>query len=97
MTNYEKALELVEKGFASKHSTFKNTGYIFIDLGARWGGYISPKDKYVEVTIDNVHVGRGNIDLSKLMVFDADHRHNYDRHIEKIENWYNREQKQGTE
>ena len=61
-TNYEKAIELMNKGFASKHPTFKDTGCIFIDL-------------------------------DKLMVFDADHRHNYDRHIEKIKDWY----KQGTE
>ena len=81
-TNYEKALKLVDKGFACKHSTFKDTGYIFIDLGGRWGGYISPKDKYVEVTIDNVHVGHGNIDLDRIMVLDVDHRPDYDRHIE---------------
>ena len=93
MTNYEKAVELMNKGLASKHPTFKDTGYIFIDLGGRWGGYILPKDKYVEITIDNLPVAYGNIDLDKLMVFDADHRHNYDRHIEKIKDWY----KQGTE
>ena len=86
MTNYEKALKLVDEGFARKHSTFKDTGCIFIDLGlgGRWRAYAFPKDKYIEVTINNVHAGHGNIDLSRLMVFDADHRHNYDRHIEKI-------------
>ena len=92
MTNYEKALELVKKGIAKKHFTFKDTGCIFIDLGGRWEGYILPKNKYVEVAIvmfiggyySNVHAGYGNIDLSRLMVFDADHRHDYDRHIEKI-------------
>ena len=83
MTNYEKALKLVNEGVACKHSTFKSTGYIFIDLGGRWGGYISPKDKYVEVVIDNVHVGLGNIDLDKMMLFDASHRPNYNRHIVK--------------
>ena len=81
-TNYEKAVELVNRGFASKHSTFKYSGYIFIDLGGRWGGYILPKDKYVEVTRDNVHVGHGNIDLDRMMVLDVDHRPDYDRHIE---------------
>ena len=83
MDNYEKALELINKGYASRHITFKSTGYIFIDLGGRWGGYISPKNKYVEVTIDNVHVGLGNIDLDKMMLLDASHRPNYNRHIVK--------------
>ena len=82
MNNYEKALELVNRGFAYRHSTFKDTGYIFIDLGGRWGGYISPKEEFVEVSIDNVHVGNGNIDLDRLMVLDASHRPDYDRHIE---------------
>ena len=85
MTNYEKAVELVNRGGASKHATFKYSGYIFIDLGGRWGGYISPKDKFVEVTIDNVHVGHGNIDLDRLMVLDACHRPDYDRRIVKSE------------
>ena len=82
MTNYEKALKLVDKGFARKHSTFKDTGYIFIDLGGRWGGYISPREGFVEVVLNNVHVGNGNIDLDRLMVLDASHRPGYDRHIE---------------
>ena len=82
MTNYEKALKLVNKGFASKHSTFKDTGYIFIDLGGAWGGYISPKEEFVEVILNNVRVGNGNIDLDRLMVLDASHRLGYDRHIE---------------
>ena len=86
-TNYEKALELVNRGFASKHLTFKDTGCIFIDLGGRWGGYIFPKDRYVGVSIDNVHVGYGNIDLDKLMVMDANHRLDYNRHIVKSEVW----------
>ena len=88
MTNYEKALYLAYRGIARKHSTFNGTGYIFIDLGERWGGYISPKDKYVEITIDNIHAGHGNIDLSRLMVFDASHRPDYDRRIVKSEGWY---------
>ena len=82
MTNYEKAIQLVDEGFASKYS--KDTGYIFIDLGGRWGGYIFPKDKYVEVTIDNLPVAYGNIDLDKLMVMDINHRPDYDRHIVKL-------------
>ena len=84
MDNYEKALELVKKGFASKHFTFDKTGYVFIDLGGAWGGYISPKEEFVEVVLNNVHVGHGNIDLNKMMVFDASHRPDYDRHIEVI-------------
>ena len=82
MTNYEKALELVKKGIAKKYSTFHGIEYIFIDLGGRWGGYILPEDQYVEVTIDNLHVGLGNIDLDKMMVLDASHRPDYNRHIE---------------
>ena len=79
-TIYEKAIELMIKGFASKHSTFKDTGCIFIDLGGGWRGYAFPKDKYVEVTIDNVHIGQGNIDLDKMMVMDGNHN----RHIKVI-------------
>ena len=97
MTNYEKALELVKKGIVKKYSTFHGIEYIFIDLGGRWGGYILPKDKYVEITIDNLHVGQGDIDLDKMMVLDVSHRPDYDRHIVKSKGWYNREQKQGTE
>ena len=80
MTNYEKAVELVNRGFASKYS--KDTRYIFINLGGRWGGYILPKDKYVEITIDNLPVGLGNIDLDKMMVVDINHRPDFNRHIE---------------
>ena len=83
-TNYEKAIELVNRGVASKHFTFNKTGYVFIDLGGAWGGYISPREKFVDVTINNVHVGHGDIDLDKLMVLDASHRPNYDRHIVNI-------------
>lgn len=86
MNNYEKALKLVDKGLASKY--FKGTRYIFINLGGRWGGYILPKDKYVEITIDNIHVGLGNIDLDKMMVMDVSHRPGYDKHIVKSEGWY---------
>ena len=81
MNNYEKALELVKKGIANKHYTFKNTGYIVIDLGENWVGYISPKNRYVDVAKNNVHVGHGNIDLERMMVVDASHRSDYDRHI----------------
>jgi len=33
MTNYEKALELLNRGMADKHHTFNDTGYLIIDLG----------------------------------------------------------------
>lgn len=81
MTNYERASELVKKGVGHKHYTFKDTGCVFIDLGGKWGGYILPEDKYVDITYGNVHVGYGNIDLREMMVFDASHRSDYDRHI----------------
>ena len=84
-TNYEKALKLVDQGFACKHFyPFQDTGYVFIDLGGRCGGYAFPKNKYVEVIIGNAHIGYGNIDLDRLMVLDASHRSNYDRHIVKL-------------
>ena len=82
--NYKKALELVKKGIAKKHFTFNKTGYVFIDLGGAWGGYISPKEKYVNVTRNNVHVAYGDIDLDKLMVVDASHSPDYDRHIVEV-------------
>ena len=84
MTNYEKAMQLVDSGLASKHPTLKDTGCIFIDLGGRWGGYILPRNDYVDVVINNVHVGHGDIDLSKLMVLDASHRPDYDRRIKEV-------------
>lgn len=85
MTNYEKALRLIDEGMALKHSTFDKTGYVFIDLGGAWGSYISPKDTFVDVTVNNVHVAHGNIDLDRMMVLDASHRPDYDRHIIKSE------------
>ena len=86
MTNYEKALRLVDEGIAIKHSiSFDKTGCIFIDLGDDWAGYVLPRNKFVVVTIDNVHVAYGNIDLDKMMVMDASHRPDYDRYIVKSE------------
>ena len=82
--NYEKALELVDRGVACKHYTFKDTGCVFIDLGGRWGGYIVPKTTYVDITYGNVHVAYGNIDLDEMMVMDVSHRPDYNRHIENI-------------
>lgn len=58
MTNYELALELLDKGMADKHHTFNDTGYLIIDLGGPYGGYISPNDKNVEITKYNEHIER---------------------------------------
>ena len=85
MTNYEKALELLDRGIAEKHYTFKDTGYISIDLGGSYGGFISPRDEYVDVAQNNNHVGYGNIDLDKMMVWDTHNRTYYHRPIKKWE------------
>ena len=89
--NYVKALKLVDRGIAMRHYTFKDTGCIVLDLGGSYVGYISPRNKYVDVAQNNTHVGHGDIDLDKMMVVDASHRPDYDHHIEKyggpIENW----------
>lgn len=85
MSNYEKARELLNKGIAEKHYTFKSTGYIVLDLGGAYAGYASPREEYVEVVKNNSHVGYGNIDLEKLMVRDTSNRYGYDRPIEKWE------------
>lgn len=37
MTNYEMALELLNRGMADKHHTFNDTGYLIIDLGGPYG------------------------------------------------------------
>ena len=84
MTNYEKAMILLKNGIARKHGTFKNTGYICIDLG-EYCGYISPRDKYVDVAEDVTHVSWGNIDIVKMMVLDTSNRHSYDLPIKKWE------------
>lgn len=41
----------------------KDTGYISLDLGGAYVGYISPRDKYVDVAKNGELVGYGNIDL----------------------------------
>ena len=61
MTNYELALELLDKGMADKHHTFNDTGYLIIDLGGPYGGYISPNDKNVEITKYNGSTSNLNI------------------------------------
>ena len=91
MGEYEKAVELLNKGFAERHYTFKNTGCIVISLEGNCVGYILPANKYVDVAEYNTHIGNGCIDLDKMMVVDASHRPDCDRHIEKydspIQNW----------
>ena len=79
--NYEKAMQLVDRGIAMRHYTFKGTGYIVLDLGGSYVGYISPKNEYVDVAQNNVHVAYGDIDLNRMMIYDASHRPDYDRHI----------------
>lgn len=83
MSNYEKAVELMNKGFARKHDTFNKTGYLVLNLGEAWVGYIGPKDVYVDVALNNTHIGHSDIDLDKMMAVDASHRPDYDRSIEK--------------
>lgn len=81
--NYRKAMSLYKRGLAEKHFTYSKTGCLMIDLGGSWVGYILPRDAYVDVAENNVHVGHGDIDLDRLMVVDVSHRPDYDRVIEK--------------
>lgn len=84
MTNYELALELLDRGMADKHHTFNDTGYIVINLGGAYGGYISPNDKNVEITKQNEHIGYGVIDMDKMVVHDTANR--FELPIEKYVN-----------
>lgn len=84
MTNYELALELLDRGMADKHHTFNDTGYIVINLGRAYGGYISPNDKNVEITKHNEHIGYGVIDMDKMVVHDTANR--FELPIEKYVN-----------
>ena len=92
MTNYEKALELLNRGIAKKHYTFDNkkTGCIVIDLGGSFVGFISPYDKLVDVAQGGEHVSYGAIDLEDMMVLDISNRHRYNLHIKKWEDaqWF---------
>ena len=67
-TEYKKALALVNKGFGWKHSTFKSTGYLVLNLESDWAGYIAPNDEEVEFVINGTACGHGVIDLEKLEV-----------------------------
>lgn len=84
MTNYELALELLDRGMADKHHTFNDTGYIVINLGGAYGGYISPNDKNVEITKHNEHIGYGVIDMDKMVIYDTANR--FELPIEKYVN-----------
>lgn len=88
MSNYEKALNLLNEGIAKEHYTFKSTGYIVLDLGGAYAGYASPREEYVDVVKNNEHIGYGNIDLEESMVRDTSNRYGYDRPIKK---WVSRE------
>ena len=87
MTNYEKALQLLNEGIARKHYTFDNgkTGCIVIDLGGSFVGFISPYDKFVDVAQGGEHVSYGVIDLEDMMVLDMSNRNSYNLHIKKWE------------
>lgn len=85
MTNYEKAMQLLNEGIAKKHYTFTKTGCIVLDLGDVYAGYISPIDKYVKVGSLGSHDFFGNIDLDTMYVLDTSNRHRYDRPIKKWE------------
>lgn len=85
MNNYGKALQLLNEGIAKEHYTFKNTGYIVLDLGGAYAGYASPREAYIEVVKNNCHVGHGDIDLDRMMVIDASNRFIYDHPIKKWE------------
>jgi hypothetical protein len=85
MTNYEKAIRLLNVGIAKKHYTFDKTGCIVIDLGGTYVGFIQPEDKYVDVATCGTHVSFGIIDLVNMSVLDTSNRHRYDRPIKKWE------------
>ena len=87
MTNYEKAMELLNRGIARKHYTFDGvkTGCIVIDLVGSLVGIISPYDKFVDVAQCGEHVSYGVIDLEDMMVLDISNIHRYNLHIKKLE------------
>lgn len=87
MTNYEKALELLNRGIAKKHYTFDTgkTGCVVIDLGGSFVGFISSYDKFVDVAQGGEHVSYGAIDLEDITVLDISNRNRYNLHIKKCE------------
>lgn len=87
MTNYEKALKLLDDGIAKKHYTYESgkTGCIVIDLGDSFVGFITRHDEFVDVAQGCVHVSYGIIDLEGMMVLDISNRHRYNLPIKKWE------------
>ena len=87
MTNYEKAMHLLNEGIAKKHYTYESgkTGCIVIVLGGSFVGFISPYDKFVDVAQDGEHVYYGVICLEDMMVLDISNRHRYNLPIKKWE------------
>ena len=87
MTNYEKAMHLLNEGIAKKHYTYDSgkTGCIVIDLGGSFVGFISPYDKFVDVAQGGEHVSYGAIDLEDMMVLDTSNRDRYNLPINKWE------------
>lgn len=87
MTNYEKALELLNNGVAKKHYAFDsgNTGCIVIDLGGTFAGFITRYDKYDVVAQGGEHVSYGIIDLEDMMALHISNRHRYNLPIKKWE------------
>ena len=85
MTNYEKALQLLNDGIAKKHYTFHSgkTGCIIINLGGSFVGFISSYDKFVDVAQDGEHISYGVIDLEDMMVLDTSNRNRYNLSIKK--------------
>lgn len=83
MNNYEKAMVLLKNGVARKHYTFDESGYILLDLGGEYVGYISPFCRYVEVANGGIHCSYGNIDLDNMSVFDRANRKRYTFPIKK--------------
>ena len=87
MKNYEKAVELLNRGIAKKHYTYESgkTGCIVIDLGGSFVGFITRYYEFVDVAQSGEHVSYGVIDLEDMMVLDISNRHRYNLHIKKWE------------
>ena len=87
MTNYEKAMHLLNEGIAKKHYTYESgkTGCIVIDLGGSFVGFITRYDEFVDVAQYGEHVSYGVIDLEDMMVLDISNRPRYNLPIKKCE------------
>ena len=87
MTNYEKAIHLLNEVIAKKHYTYESgkTGCIVIDLGGSFVGFITRYDEFVDVAKGGEHVSYGVIDLEDMMVLDISNRHRYNLPFKKWE------------